>query len=137
MENNNQLNLDSALISCKIIRMIYSWRSLKIKPGYQNSNGKHVRLVDENTNTIFHVKFAREPFKKFGDFYPEYKDEPGESVNKNAIDDLRPNDRIFFCRPNNINWCFVNEFIQKAYLRTTQSGEETYSIPIKLLEVLI
>lgn len=133
----NEKQIDSALTASKIIQCVYIWRLLELSPGYFNRNGSHVRLIDQNTSTIFHVKFANEPFKKFGEYYPEFRNEDGESINKDAIIDLKDNDIIFFCRPNNINRMFVDDFLRESYIRTTLSNEVVYSIPIKKLDILI
>ena len=133
----NRVNIVSAQYASKLVRLAYPFKELVVKKSHVHKYGSHIRLIEPKTGKRFHIKFARDTFKKFGLFFPDYAGEEGESIDKSVVDELDDNDIIFFARPEAINKIFVGDLKEKAYLRMNDSeGVETYSIALSELSDL-
>jgi len=133
----NRVNIVSAKYASKLVILAYPFKILVVKKSHVHEYGNHIRLTEQKTGKKFHIKFARETFKKFGLFYPEYAGEEGESIDKTVVDELDNDDIIFFARPEAINKIFVGDLKEKAYLRYNKTEQvETYSIALSELSDL-
>jgi len=132
-------NIVSALHASKLVRAIYSGhKELRLIPLHFNSNGNHVRLVEQKTGKKFHIKFARQTFVSFGRYFLDGSDkQQGESINSESVQDLDRDDVIFFARPGSLERIFAGDFVEKSYKRTTKSGEQTLSVALSDLEKLL
>lgn len=121
----------------KIERILASIGIETVKhPIHKNSNGMHIRLKNSKTGKIYHIKFATEPFKSFGDVFRVYKGLVGETIDQDAIEDLKPDDDLFFCYPTVIYRISVQEYRERAMSRPNDAdgGTITLSIPMNILE---
>jgi len=135
-----KINITSAEYAARLISSFYNnlGREFSIHPSHVNPKGKHINLIDAKTGQIFHIKFATEQFHKFGEFFPEYSGEEGESVDRSVVDkELRNNDIIFFCQPEIIRKCLVEDLKKFAFIRENDAddGIETYSIALSRLDI--
>ena len=108
-------------------------------PTHINPNGQHIEIVNKNTLTKYHIKYATEFFKSFGKIYFSiYNDESlmGESLDKEILDELNENDVLFFSYPGYIYYCPVWRFMEKAIQRPNNrdNSKVTLSAPITVLE---
>lgn len=110
-------------------------RALGLSPGFKNEVGEHIRLVDQNTGTLFHVKYAQQHFKKFGEFFPEFGKGEGESISTEVVKTLKDNDIIFFGGPNGILRIFVGDLKEKGIARENEKyADSTWSVGIEFCE---
>lgn len=110
-------------------------RSLSISPGFKNEVGEHIRLIDQNTGIVFHVKYSQQHFKKFGQFFPEHGKGEGESISTEVMKQLRDNDLVFFGGPNGILKIFAGDIREKGVCRDNEKyADSTYSVGIEFCE---
>jgi hypothetical protein len=102
----------------------------------------------------FYNTFSKE-FEHLGELFPSYKEDKGESINRDAITEAQRNncEKIVFIHPDKIYWQYTNLFLNFAVnhhlIRIQDKANEylfkdgirkqvkeiTFSIPSKLLEV--
>jgi len=104
---------------------------------HKTINGVHIDLIDELNKIKYHIKFAKEPFITFGNYFPQYKDEYGETLDESVLDKLNDNDVLLFAYPDKILMCIKKEFIKPNLWRMTKYGIKTCSFPLCNLEVFI
>ncbi len=134
------LNIVSAKFAARWILRYYSHKDLIVHPTHFNDNGNHVRLYEMKTGKSFHIKFARELFNKFAILHPEAANgnEKGESINYDAVKDLKDDDMIFFARPEQIDMIFYGDLKKYGILRTQDKEDvETYSVGVSYLATII
>jgi hypothetical protein len=105
-----------------------------------NDNGNHVRLISRKVDKRIHIKFSRELFNKFAVFHPEFAvdNEKGESINFDAVQDLKKEDIIIFAQPESISMIFYEDLQNKGVLRTNdKEGIQTWSIGVSNLDVIV
>lgn len=103
-----------------------------------NPNGNHIRLRNVNSGTIYHIKFAREPFMSFGKIFRQHDGKIGETIDEEAIKDLKNTDVLMFSYPDYIYEIGVQEFREQGLSRLNdRDGSMTLSIPISSLKRFI
>jgi len=104
-------------------------------PIHFNPNGAHTQLRNKRNGKRYHIKFCKEPFYSFGKIFRQYAGQVGETLDFKILEDLKPEDQLFFCYPDKIYSILVSDFNENALLRTNDrdSDTKTLSIPIKLL----
>lgn len=105
-------------------------------PIHKNSNGMHIRLKNVRTGKIYHIKYATEPFKSFGQVFRVYARLVGETIDQDAISDLADTDELYFCYPGGIYHISVGEYRMRAMSRPNDAdgGTITLSVPMNILE---
>lgn len=107
-------------------------RGLSLAPGFKNEVGEHFRLIDQNTGTTFHIKYAQEHFKKFGQFFPEFGKGEGESISTKVMAQLKDNDVIFFGGKDGILMIFAGDVREKGVCRDNEKyADSTWSVGIE------
>lgn len=109
----------------------------KIAYNYENKGtaGKHIDIIEKDTGTKHHIKFALESFHKFSEFFNTDEGE-GETLDKAVLDKLNPGDCVYFGYPNAIYFTTKEEFVRRKLWRTMKNGVEVCSYPIKNLKIM-
>jgi len=132
------MEIQSADQASKIIKKAFF--DLNIQTVYYkthfNPHGNHVRLRNPNSGTVYHIKFQREPFMTFGYIFRQHQGKIGETIDEDAIKDLKDTDVLLFCYPDKIYEITVNEFRDQALSRPNDRdhGKITLSVPITSLK---
>lgn len=137
MSNQQSMTFASAKHIAEFVKSAYSnlGRQLVISPGFKNENGDHYRLIDQNSGKIFHIKYAQQHFKKFGEFFPEFGKGEGESVSTEVVKDLKDDDLIFFGGKDEILKIFVGDLKEKGVCRDNEKySDSTWSVGIEHCE---
>ena len=78
----------------------------------------------------FYVKYDSEYFRKFGEFYPEFKCKLGDSFCAGVIEKMHPEDTMIFVKPDGIYEVSYSSFMAKAKKRKDMGGNQmTWTIP--------
>lgn len=134
------LNIVSAEYAMRWV--IKRFQHLELHPvkTHFNDNGNHVRLVSRKVDKRIHVKFARDLFNKFYILHPEFAEgqEKGESINFDAVKDLKDDDIICFARPEQIDMIYYGDLKKLSVLRTNDKENiQTYTVGVSKLETII
>lgn len=135
--SKQDITFGSAKHIAKFVQYAYSeiGRPLAISPGFKNEMGDHLRLIDPNSGTVFHVKFAHERFKTFSRFFPEKGSGEGESISTEVVKNLKDNDVIFFGNPNEILKIFVGDLKKFGVIRENEKFKDhTWSVGVEFCE---
>jgi len=103
----------------------------------RTDNATHIELISKHSNKVHYVKYSKRPFEKFGQFFPAWIGEEGESVDNDVIQRLGFNDYIYFAHPDGIHRIEMRDFIKPKLTRTTRKGDLTWSFPIGLMELFM
>lgn len=114
--------------------IVHEYNDTLISKNYFNQN-RHALLQGKRNN--YYILLKRDPFFSFGKIFGT--EGIGESINKKYLDvALRSNAILFFVYQSKVYTIHSKMFKkiaeEKDYIRTTKSGELTYSIPFKELE---
>lgn len=137
MNQIGDITFSSAKHIAKFVQSAYAeiGRPLTILPGFKNEMGEHLRLIDPNSGTLFHVKFAQERFKSFSRFFPGKGNGEGESISTEVIKNLKDNDVVFFGNPHEILKVFVGDLKERGVIRENEKfGDNTWSIGVEFCE---
>ena len=78
----------------------------------------------------YYVKYDQQYFRKFGEFYPQFKCILGDSFCARAIEKMNVEDRLIFVKPDGIFEVSYSTFMSKAKRRKDQGGNQiTWCIP--------
>ncbi len=115
------------------VRDILEQTDIQIEEMIHTNKGKHRDLIEKMTGIIHHVKFAREPFRAFGYYFPEFKGLQGESLNADIVHKLPPDSLLWFVLSDSLYNVRIADFLSEDLTRTIRKNNYetmTYSYPL-------
>lgn len=107
----------------------------RLEPSYTKDGALHLNLIDDANGIFYHIKFNREAFLTFGNYFPGYGTSLGDTLNDEVVQKLPDNTILFFCYPERIYKVTFKEFIKPKLIRDTKQGAKTWAYPLDYMEI--
>jgi len=122
------------------VRNILESTDIQIEEMIHTNKGKHRDLIEKMTGIIHHVKFAREPFRAFGYYFPQFKGLQGESLNADILRKLPEDSVLWFALSDGLYNVRIGDFLSEDLTRTIRKNNyetTTYSYPLEKMGRLL